>query len=85
MGNHEFCTECGANDFHNGEPCDPKRKKKYQNELNEGSRNLEKAIKRMHKVVIPLLEKNEIEYEIGNNYETTGQIIIRVGQFYDKK
>lgn len=29
MGNHEFCTECGANDFHNGFPCDPERKVKW--------------------------------------------------------
>lgn len=23
MGNHEYCVECGANDFHLGEPCRP--------------------------------------------------------------
>ena len=30
MGNHEYCTECGATDFHLGRPCDPKRKAEYQ-------------------------------------------------------
>jgi len=25
MGNHEYCTECGASDFHYGQPCNPKR------------------------------------------------------------
>jgi hypothetical protein len=25
MGNHEFCVECGASDFHYGRECDPKR------------------------------------------------------------
>jgi predicted nucleic acid-binding Zn-ribbon protein len=30
MGNHEFCTECGASDFHHGRECDPKRKAEYE-------------------------------------------------------
>jgi len=25
MGNHEYCTDCGANSYHHGEPCDPGR------------------------------------------------------------
>lgn len=35
MGNHEFCEECGASSFHYGQPCDPKRKTKYQKEQQE--------------------------------------------------
>lgn len=23
MGNHEYCEDCGENDFHNHRPCDP--------------------------------------------------------------
>lgn len=34
MGNHEFCVDCGASDFHNGEPCDPVKKFHYQNRGN---------------------------------------------------
>src|SRR3989338_7784097 len=33
MGNHEFCINCGANDFHEGTPCDPKRVRAYETEL----------------------------------------------------
>jgi len=28
MGNHEFCEDCHANDFHNGRPCNPEAKAK---------------------------------------------------------
>jgi hypothetical protein len=35
MGNHEYCTDCGANDFHHGRPCDPDRlaKKKAKEDI----------------------------------------------------
>ncbi len=30
MGNHEFCTECGENNFHNNRPCNPETKRLYE-------------------------------------------------------
>lgn len=30
MGNHEFCLECGDSDFHYHRPCNPERKKVWQ-------------------------------------------------------
>lgn len=30
MGNHEFCTDCGASDYHLGSDCNPKEKAAYQ-------------------------------------------------------
>jgi len=30
MGNHEFCEDCGASNFHLGEECDPERKAAYE-------------------------------------------------------
>jgi len=41
MGNHEFCTECGASDFHYGRPCDPKRKKEHQEKQRRAKENYE--------------------------------------------
>lgn len=32
MGNHEYCEECGASDFHYGRPCNPIRKATHQSE-----------------------------------------------------
>lgn len=25
MGNHEYCVDCGENDFHYGRPCNPEK------------------------------------------------------------
>lgn len=33
MGNHEYCGECGASDFHYNRPCNPKTKAAFQAEL----------------------------------------------------
>lgn len=41
MGNHEYCTECGASDFHLGRPCNPALKAKHQAEEMEGGRRIE--------------------------------------------
>lgn len=30
MGNHEYCTLCGENDFHYNEPCNPEKRAKHQ-------------------------------------------------------
>src|SRR6185369_10614471 len=30
MGNHEYCDECGENDFHRGEPCNPEKRAAHQ-------------------------------------------------------
>jgi hypothetical protein len=38
MGNHEFCTRCGQNDFHYGESCEdayPEQLKEYQQHQNK--------------------------------------------------
>jgi hypothetical protein len=35
MGNHEYCDECGASDFHFGRECNPERKAKHQKEREE--------------------------------------------------
>ena len=43
MGNHEYCAECGENDFHFGEPCDPEAKAKFQRELRRLKERKEKA------------------------------------------
>lgn len=32
MGNHEYCTACGENDFHWGQPCNPEKFKAHQDE-----------------------------------------------------
>lgn len=32
MGNHEYCVECGENDYHYGQPCDPKKVAKMKRE-----------------------------------------------------
>lgn len=32
MGNHEYCSDCGANDFHHGRPCDLAQYAKRQRE-----------------------------------------------------
>jgi hypothetical protein len=30
MGNHEYCVDCGENDFHHGSPCNPESYRKHQ-------------------------------------------------------
>lgn len=43
MGNHEFCGECGASDFHYNRPCDPATKAKYQARQRKIERRVQQA------------------------------------------
>jgi hypothetical protein len=56
MGNHEFCAQCEENDFHYGEPCDPKRvaavQKKEQEEKARLGRQIQEATKLMAKLKV---------------------------------
>lgn len=47
MGNHEFCTSCGEDDFHRGSECNPETKRKYQEELQQRRERSAAATKRM--------------------------------------
>lgn len=60
MGNHEYCTECGASDFHDGRPCNPDRlaKNKVQKELDDARHASLVSVMRSS------LDKAGIPYEI---------------------
>lgn len=40
MGNHEYCTACGENDFHMGRDCDPIKKEWHRLFMNGTLRKL---------------------------------------------
>lgn len=67
MGNHEYCLDCGASDFHYGKPCDPARKAKHDAE----EKAMEDARKlRLSKLkeLIPLLTGMDYEAKL-NEYD----------------
>jgi hypothetical protein len=57
MGNHEYCEECGASDFHYNKPCNPERKAKFQAEQDklyareqQAEKAAKKAVKKLQKL-----------------------------------
>lgn len=68
MGNHEYCTDCGANDFHHGQPCDPERlaKKKLKEAATRNFRA--EAIKRLEALETQL-QKQGIKVEWDYNHD----------------
>lgn len=54
MGNHEYCTGCGASDFHSGESCEqayPERWAKKQAERKAAQAIVDKENQRVKKLV----------------------------------
>lgn len=70
MGNHEYCTDCGANDFHHGRPCDPERLAKKKSEQVARDVARDKAIKRLEALELQL-EKQGIK--VGWDYSSDGE------------
>lgn len=70
MGNHEYCEECGANDFHMGRPCDPERLAKKKSE--QAARNIvkDKAIKKLEALELQLEKQGII---VGWDYSFDGE------------
>lgn len=57
MGNHEYCTDCGASDFHFGRPCNPERLAKEtarKKEIEDRTVRLNEAAARVCKELVGL-------------------------------
>ncbi len=54
MGNHEYCEECGASDFHYGRDCEPTRKATFQAGLREVEERNKRATEAAKEAVIKL-------------------------------
>lgn len=64
MGNHEYCTECGENDYHSGEPCDPKKKAVHQKEIQDREKRNQGGREKLEQFTTKLKKMfPEIEFE----------------------
>jgi len=55
MGNHEYCTDCGASDFHLGRPCDPTAKAAEQERTRKAEERHERLKTKAIKVCAELV------------------------------
>jgi hypothetical protein len=63
MGNHEFCTECHANDYHIGRSCNPEELAAVQAEKKAADKRHERQ-KKKAEAIVKVLAKMGIEAEI---------------------
>lgn len=57
MGNHEYCMDCGASDFHHGRPCNPERlaaEQTRQQEIKDRVKSLDKSAERVCAALVAL-------------------------------
>lgn len=70
MGNHEYCIDCGENDFHLHRPCDPAKvaaRKAEENRINK---------KRINgKIELKSLQK-KLEKEGFKTYYDNGNLVV---------
>lgn len=67
MGNHEYCTECGEDDFHYGYPCDPIKKAAQQGRKRKIELERNKRIRKL-KADTPTLKKMGYEITVNEEY-----------------
>lgn len=94
MDNHEFCDKCGESSFHRGEPCNPEKKRLYQNPPkfdslsllnklvigNESAlNNLAEKSAESHVRFPHRLTLNDVDFEIVEGYPN---FVIRIGPDY---
>lgn len=88
MGNHEFCTGCGASDFHIGKTCEeayPEKRKKVlernavaEEEQKVGAVILEKLVNQLkeHGIYSSLIRRQGLYSKI-DNLDVTGYALAR--------
>jgi hypothetical protein len=54
MGNHEFCTMCGASCFHKEGECNPEVKSVYQMRKSNNEKANERAKRELNKFVVEI-------------------------------
>ncbi len=58
MGNHEYCEDCGENDFHLGRPCNPEKVKAKEAE----AKKLKQEKEKRYAVIKEKLDKAELSF-----------------------
>jgi len=74
MGNHEYCEDCGASDFHHGRPCDPTRKAAFEAEKVQNAARQKAA---REKLAVLATELNSRGYQAEFNVYGTLQVNAR--------
>lgn len=66
--NHEYCEDCGQNDFHMGRPCNPELKAKKDAERAENKRRMEESIRILTVLATELKSRGyDAEFDQYNN------------------
>jgi hypothetical protein len=73
MGNHEFCTGCGASDFHTGQSCKeayPERWAEKEKQRKAAQAIVDKENARVKKITDPIIKKGKASIVKGlKNYD----------------
>jgi hypothetical protein len=77
MGNHEYCEDCGENNFHNERPCNPEKVADRKAMQDRNDRILQANISRMKNA----LASAGIQYEM----DEYGNAIVRPSYFAEDR